>query len=100
MSIFGSTSTTSTICADYFGDEFGMPLPPLTINNNAATSNQALAIPKSTTILQINTSKNKNNIINRSPTTVPVPKPRQAVALAFAPNLDGLDFFETLVHSS
>ncbi|KAK3228176.1 hypothetical protein Dsin_008038 [Dipteronia sinensis] len=82
MSVFGS-STTSAICADYFGDEFGLPLPPPQITKNNKT-----VVSKSTTTLLQNPVDNQSNSSNT--------KPRR-VALAFAPNFDGLDFFETLV---
>ncbi|KAK2664399.1 hypothetical protein Ddye_002973 [Dipteronia dyeriana] len=90
MSVFGS-STTSAICADYFGDEFGLPLPPppppITKNNRTVVSKST------TTLLQNNRADNQSNSSNTDT------KPRR-VALAFAPNFDGLDFFETLVRRS
>lgn len=77
MSIF-SSSTKSSICPDYFGDEFGVPLP--------ATTQQK-------TVTKSDTTETKDNA------PVAAVKPQRS-SLAFALNFDGLDFFETVVKSS
>ncbi|TXG50770.1 hypothetical protein EZV62_023294 [Acer yangbiense] len=88
MSVFGS-STTSAICADYFGDEFGLPLPP---PPPPIIKNNITVVSKSTTTFLQNPADNQSNSANT--------KPRR-VALAFAPNFDGSDFFKTLLlHSN
>lgn len=87
MSVFGSSHRA--ICADYFGDEFGLPLPlPL------ITKMENKAVPKAieAAIEALSDSKSGNNN-----STKQLAKEPQRVTLAFAPALDGLDCFETLV---
>lgn len=79
MSAFGTSS--SAICGDYFGDEFGVPLPfpaSKTSSNNVTEE-----------------VSNKKDGRNNSPIASANKEPH--VAPAFAPFLDGLHCFETLV---
>ncbi|KAJ0049621.1 hypothetical protein Pint_14797 [Pistacia integerrima] len=89
MSVFGSS--ISAICSDYFGDEFGLPLPRIkrtTINDDKP---EAAGFSNSTKLQE---PMNKTSS-NTSPKSLQGTPPH--VALAFAPNLDGLGFYETLV---
>lgn len=81
MSVFEGAA----ICADYFGDEFGVPLPlPLPLPKEVATkamdhqSNPATTQPRAT----------KKNSLERKQHVAPA-------LLAFSPALDGLHCFET-----
>lgn len=83
MSVFGSL--ISSICSDYFGDEFGVPLPPIkrTMIHDYKAKAAASKEPM---------SKNGGNTSPKSLLGKP-----PLVALAFAPKFDGLGFYETLV---
>ncbi|KAK7857923.1 hypothetical protein CFP56_015306 [Quercus suber] len=92
MSVFGSSH--KAICADYFGDEFGLPLPLITKMENKAVP-KAIEAADSAAIEAL--SDNKSGTNNSIKQLAKEPQGPQRVTLAFAPALDGLDCFETLV---
>ena len=81
MAAFGSS--LATVCADYFGDELGLPLPPF---NAKKTNTKPMEATNSSTVSN-DQLKKKNERSNRY----------NAAALAFAPGIDGLQPFETLL---
>ena len=91
MTVFGSSHRA--ICADYFGDEFGLPLPlPLITKMENKAVPKAIEAANSAAIEALSDSKSGTNN-----STKQLAKEPQRVTLAFAPALDGLDCFETLV---
>ncbi|KAK8360141.1 hypothetical protein V6Z11_A04G144100, partial [Gossypium hirsutum] len=90
MSIFGSLS--NAISPDYFGDEFGLPLPQYSMSekNKAAktTINSRQAIRKEL----------KNGFVNR--TKMAESREVRRGEPALAPMFDGLLCFETFVFTN
>ncbi|KAB1207762.1 hypothetical protein CJ030_MR7G017735 [Morella rubra] len=78
MSVFGTTR--GTICADYFGDELGLPLPPIVKTTKTAAG--------------VALNKSENGVEDFAKRPAGESRPR---VFAFAVGLDGLDCFETLV---
>lgn len=83
MSIFGSLS--SAISPDYFGDEFGLPLPKMVRNKEETTKSKPteLGNPGKAVVLK----EAENGF-------------RNCMRMAIAPGLDGLFCFETFVFSN
>lgn len=93
MSVFGGF--LGDICADYFYDEFGLPLP-----NYKAISTKPKDAENSEAKRGINETKNKyKNVGSSSSSSKPIAlaEEPQSDALSFAPSFDGLFCFETLV---
>ncbi|KAF8379913.1 hypothetical protein HHK36_027378 [Tetracentron sinense] len=82
MSIFSFSD--SAICADYFGDELGLPLPSL----NTANSNKTKADPTGDSL----TAEEKKTLGNSS-------TPGQVRKLQQSAVIDGLHFSETLIYN-
>ncbi|KAL7176801.1 hypothetical protein ACSBR2_030197 [Camellia fascicularis] len=81
MAAFGPS--VETICADYFGDEFGVPLPLVPakkMNNKGAAKAKPEQVQHSTVT---DTKKNEDG--------------RRKQVLRFTPAFDGFQPFETLV---
>ncbi|KAG5538962.1 hypothetical protein RHGRI_019494 [Rhododendron griersonianum] len=78
-------SSPGTICADYFGDELGLPLPLLPPNKMNAKNADLV--------------KNKNENSSRKSTTTAgvMAESRKQVALAFTPCFDGVQPFDMLL---
>ncbi|GFS44523.1 hypothetical protein Acr_00g0090870 [Actinidia rufa] len=87
MAAFGSS--IATVCADYFGDELGLPLPPVNAkktNTKNGVAAKLVEAPNSSTVSN-DLLKKKNEKSHRY----------NNAALAFAPAIDGLHPFETLL---
>lgn len=90
MSAFGST--VGVICADYFGDELGIPLPSIGAINKSKTEAKAVNAGDSTTNygrLQSIKGSGKRSVWEF------VREPQKA-APALVPAFDGLHPYETL----
>lgn len=85
MSVFGGFD--EGICADLFGDEYGLAMPLRPIFRAKNSRPEAMEILKNQNLA----SKNKNVVGNN------ISSP-QGYALRFDPALDGLRSFETLVY--
>ncbi|GMJ07513.1 hypothetical protein HRI_004420500 [Hibiscus trionum] len=97
MSIFGSSS--STITSDYFGDEFGLPLPQIsTAKNNPLVTTQLEEIGNPVFSKAV-IKELKNGFINGIRIVENRGKPGRGEP-ALAPILDGLFCFETFVISN
>lgn len=87
MSVFGGFD--EGICADLFGDEYGLAMPLRPIFRAKNSKPEAMEIQKNQNLA----SKNKNVVGNYN-----ISSPRGYAALRFDPALDGLRSFETLVY--
>ncbi|GLU17613.1 hypothetical protein SLE2022_339730 [Rubroshorea leprosula] len=86
MSIFSSSSSTTAIVADYFGDEFGLalPLPPIKkATDNAATNKPTAPVAASNSAAAAKVLISCRNKNERAP--------------VLAPMFDGLHCFETFI---
>ncbi|KAB2050771.1 hypothetical protein ES319_A12G010800v1 [Gossypium barbadense] len=85
MSIWGSFN--NAIFPDYFGDEFGLPLPPpqSSIMKNGATTTQPSELGNTGVTKAALKDTNNGRMADKKG------------ALAYAPIFDGLYCFETLV---
>ena len=95
MSIFGSSS--SAICPDYFGDEFGLPLPQNSmVKNKATTTRQSTELGGNSRVAKVVLFDGKNIV---STNRLPMEQTRESKcgAPTLAPNFDGLHCFETFV---
>ena len=97
MSIFGSLN--SAISPDYFGDEFGLPLPQYSMAKNKATTIQ----PKPTElgnpwVTKAFLKEIKNGFIHCM--WMAEPRESRLGAPTLAPIFDGLHCFETFVISN
>ncbi|OMO62296.1 hypothetical protein COLO4_33151 [Corchorus olitorius] len=90
MSIFGSLSRA--ICPDYFGDEFGLPLP----QRQPQTSTANLKTKATSQATESKPDRENNGFIKflRMPKTMESKPERGTPALA--PSFDGLHIFETI----
>ncbi|KAM1585193.1 hypothetical protein ACFX11_038721 [Malus domestica] len=92
MSAFSGFS--GGICADFFGDECGVPLPNCKSTTKANDTTPSSS--ESSTMNQVTTSKNKNKNKNKNVRTPETQNPKpgmRSYALALQPTFDGLFFF-------
>lgn len=93
MSVFSDKSGGGAICGDYFGDEYGVPLPPPP--PNSLIVNKGKVATKAKDQSNSATTKPQAQLTNKN--SVGSKQHAAPALLAFSPALDGLHCFETIL---